>query len=300
MIFDFIVSLGMMGLVLLTQKWAVGADPSDKVNQLRHSDSDSSVELLTWGRDTIIHRGRKDIYLSHYPPQNSVVVLIVNDVPWTKGDLRNLSGEFTVHAPQRHGIMAVVQVLYLRSGGNDHCIDYIQFYDPITALGSPKTCGKLSKENKAFSPPDVVGARVFNSPSGMMQVAYRSAKGDPTFPIDKNYDLSFHMVEVVFTAYKECNFVTNHDSHSRCGDACIASTVFCDERINCGSPDEFAVDEENCPGQNDSDGHIFSQHVGSFLVSIYLGAGIFFTILAAVTCYHQHKAYQRIKSIPHK
>lgn len=84
------------------------------------------MELLTWGRDTIIHRGRKDIYLSHYPPQNSVVVLIVNDVPWTKGDLRNLSGEFTVHAPQRHGIMAVVQVLYLRSGGNDHCIDYIQ------------------------------------------------------------------------------------------------------------------------------------------------------------------------------
>lgn len=112
--------------------------------------------------------------------------------------------------------------------------------------------------------------------------------------------LSFINPSFCYSPFTECNFVTNHDSHSRCGDACIASTVFCDERINCGSPDEFAVDEENCPGQNDSDGHIFSQHVGSFLVSIYLGAGIFFTILAAVTCYHQHKAYQRIKSIPHK
>lgn len=46
MIFDFIVSLGMMGLVLLTQKWAVGADPSDKVNQLRHSDSDCKLIII--------------------------------------------------------------------------------------------------------------------------------------------------------------------------------------------------------------------------------------------------------------
>lgn len=90
-----------------------------------------SVELLTWGRDTIIHRGRKDIHLSTYGPHHSVVVLIVNDVPWTERGLRNLSGEFTIHAPPGQGIMAVVQVLYLRSYKgqsfqDQHCVDYIQ------------------------------------------------------------------------------------------------------------------------------------------------------------------------------
>jgi len=86
-----------------------------------------SVELMTWGKDTIIHRGRKDIHLAHYSPQNAVAVLIVNDVPWTQPTLRNLSGGFTVHAPPGMGVMAVVQVLNLRSDSVDStCVDFLR------------------------------------------------------------------------------------------------------------------------------------------------------------------------------
>ncbi len=93
--------------------------------------SSGSVELLTWGQDY----KQKDIYLSSYAPTYSVVVLIVNDLPWTEQQLGYLSGEFTLHSPGsssggKWGIMAVIQALYLRSStsssSNYDCMDYIQ------------------------------------------------------------------------------------------------------------------------------------------------------------------------------
>lgn len=94
----------------------------------------ASVELMTWGTETVIHRGRKDIYLTDYSPQNSVVVLIVNDVPWTESNLRNLSGQFTVHAPTGQGLIAVLQVLNLRTQSSTRCIDYLQVSLKVNAF----------------------------------------------------------------------------------------------------------------------------------------------------------------------
>jgi hypothetical protein len=83
---------------------------------------------------------------------------------------------------------------------------------------------------------------------------------------------------------------------SNCGDKCISSLVICDERINCGFEDDFAVDENSCDGLKD-------ENLGSspYLVNLYLGAGLFLVILLCTTAlYHQQQAYKRIRNIPTK
>jgi len=200
-----------------------------------------------------------------------------------------------------------------------------QFYDPKGSLGSPNICGKLSKEDKHFSPNDVIGPRMFHSPGGMIQIQYKSDKGESDADHSSTTDeMALHVVEIVFTAYqgikvshisltsivkwycsetkKNCLVMLNlvecgvdDAATSVCGDKCISPLVLCDERINCGFEDDFAKDEISCEGLKDED-----QGASPYLVNLYLGAGLFLLILALVAIYHHQQAYTRIRNIPHK
>lgn len=88
----------------------------------------------------------------------------------------------------------------------------------------------------------------------------------------------------------------------KCGDKCISHVLSCDEHINCGFEEDFALDEVNCSyadlGKN---GNLAGGSGGGrppYLVTLYLGAVLFLVLIAAVAFYHRHTTYQRIKNIP--
>lgn len=71
-----------------------------------------------------------------------------------------------------------------------------------SGLSTPAICGQLKKENKSFIPENLIGPRVFHSPSGKMEISYESDKGeDPDSGSKNSQQKSRHIVEVVFTAY---------------------------------------------------------------------------------------------------
>jgi hypothetical protein len=56
-------------------------------------------------------------------------------------------------------------------------------------------------------PNDVIGPRMFHSPGGIIQIQYKSDKGsdfdeESRVSATDGSELSFHMVEIVFTAYQ--------------------------------------------------------------------------------------------------
>lgn len=83
------------------------------------------MELMSWGVD-----GPRELQVAEPPLKPSLVVLLVNDVPWTDSSLGRLAGKFSVRAPRGHGLMAVIQILNLRSemtsGGSLVCKDSIK------------------------------------------------------------------------------------------------------------------------------------------------------------------------------
>lgn len=85
-----------------------------------------AMELITWGEST----PRLELQVAEPPEKPSLVVLLVNNVPWTDTSLGRLAGKFSVRAPRGHGLMAVIQILNLRSettsGGSLVCKDYIK------------------------------------------------------------------------------------------------------------------------------------------------------------------------------
>lgn len=84
------------------------------------------MELMSWGAG-----GPKlELQVAEPPSKPSLVALLVNDVPWTDPSLDRQSGRFSVRAPRGHGLMAVIQILNLRSetttGGSTTCKDSIK------------------------------------------------------------------------------------------------------------------------------------------------------------------------------
>lgn len=88
------------------------------------------MELMSWGVD-----GPRELQVAEPPSKPSLVVLLVNDVPWTDSSLGRLAGKFSVRAPRGHGLMAVIQILNLRSemtsGGNLVCKDSIKVINKL-------------------------------------------------------------------------------------------------------------------------------------------------------------------------
>ncbi|CAL8073898.1 unnamed protein product [Orchesella dallaii] len=264
------------------------------------------MELMSWGSDspkTELQLG--DATSASMP---SLVVLLVNDVPWTDSNLGQQSGRFSVRAPRGHGLMAVIQIVNLRSetetGGSLVCKDYIKLSDGVTGVATPNICGELKKENKSFIPENLIGPRVFHSPSGKMEIVYESDKGEDLDSGEKvatnGQQKSRHIVEIVFTAYSDCLLDTFGDQ-IKCGDKCISHVLSCDEHINCGFEENFASDEVNCAYQGlGTTGREDSQGSGRppYLVSAYLAAFLFICIILSIAFYHRHTTYQRIKNIP--
>lgn len=100
----------------------------------------------------------------------------------------------------------------------DHAWNFypFQFKDVSTGLSTPNICGELKKENKSFIPDNLIGPRVFHSPSGKMDISYESDKGQEVDSLSNgettNQQKSRHVVEIVFTAYSGKN---------RSGNQCI-------------------------------------------------------------------------------
>jgi len=87
-------------------------------------------------------------------------------------------------------------------------------------------------------------------------------------------------------------------SLNRCGKKCISSILFCDERINCGFEEDFALDEISCEGEQD--GEFTNDSKSSILINLYLGAGLFLVIMTLIAAYYHQDAFRRMQNIPHK
>ncbi|ODN02954.1 hypothetical protein Ocin01_03715 [Orchesella cincta] len=263
------------------------------------------MELMSWGSES----PKTELQVGEPSTSTpSLVVLLVNDVPWTDSSLGRQNGRFTVRAPRGHGLMAVIQILNLRSEtdnvGSLVCKDYLKFSDGVTGVSTPNICGELKKENKSFIPENLIGPRVFHSPSGKIEIVYDSDKGEDADsgerPATSSQQQSRHVVEIVFTAYSECLLDTFGDQ-IKCGDKCISHVLNCDQHFNCAFPETFAIDEDNCAYQGlAASGR--ENTVGSgrppYLVTLYLAAFLFVCIIIAIAFYHRHTTYQRIKNIP--
>lgn len=99
----------------------------------------TAMEFISWGAG-----GPKELQVAEPPAKPSLVVLLVNDMSWTDTGLGRLAGKFTVRAPRGHGLMAVIQILNLRSettsGGSLVCKDYIKVSNIVLKQHSRSLC----------------------------------------------------------------------------------------------------------------------------------------------------------------